>query len=75
MLDGWSDGPPEKPGTYWVVCYTRAGLSRPEVWEIQGFKDNLIFGKLAPWIWIDKAIIAMHLSVLEDTENDSTIFE
>lgn len=70
MLKDWIDGPPDKPGTYWVIYHTRAGLSRPDVWEIEGFRDNLIYGKLDPWIWIDKVIIAKHLPVKEDLEDE-----
>ena len=71
MLTGWIDGPPDQVGTYWVIYRLREGLSSPDVWEIEGFKDNgrIIYGMLAPWIWTDKSIILKHAPVVQEEED------
>ena len=73
MMSGWIDGQPDQPGTYWIIINSRAGYSRPELWDIERFSNEgrFIHGRLGRWEFINKSIIAKYLPWEENDADES----
>lgn len=66
MLQGWTQGPPATPGTYYILRRMREGIAPIEVWRITEFHKERIYGELGSFEFVDKAIIAEHYPAEED---------